>query len=118
MTAQTNKTALRTIIIDDEHTVLVAEVELREEAIVAGLKQRMLESENSYLSMLPGHRREDRDVRDYCRLRAAAQATLERTEEIIEELATAVRRRLPRVQHVTLEVEGIATAPGAEPGIS
>ena len=77
----------------------------------------MLEIENNYLSMLPGHRCEDRDVRGYCRIRAAAQATLERTEEIIEELATAVRRCLPRVQHVTLEVEGIATAPGAEPGI-
>jgi hypothetical protein len=77
----------------------------------------MLESENSYLLMLPEYRREDENVRDYCRIRAAAQATLERTEEIIEELAAAVRQRLPRVQHVTLEVEGIATAPGAEPGV-
>jgi zinc transporter 9 len=109
---------LRSIIIDDEHTVLVAEVELREEAIVAGLKQRMLDSENSYLSMLPGSRREDEKVRDYCRIRAAAQATLERTEEIIEELAAAIRQRLPRVQHVTIEVEGIATAPGVEPDMS
>ena len=109
---------LRSIIIDDQHTVLVAEVELREEAIVAGLKQRMLDSENSYLSMLPGNRREDPEVRDYCRIRAAAQATLERTEEIIEELAAAIRQRLPRVQHVTLEVEGIATAPGVEPDMS
>ena len=108
---------LRSIIIDDQHTVLVAEVELREEAIIAGLKQRMLDNENSYLSMLPEDRREDENVRDYCRMRAAAQATLERTEEIIEELAAAVRQRLPRVQHVTLEVEGIATAPGAEPGM-
>ena len=104
---------LRSIIIDDVHTVLVAEVELREEALIAGLKQRMLDSENSYLSMLPAHRRDDENVRDYCRIRAAAQATLERTEEIIEELAAAIRQRLPRVRHVTLEVEGIATAPAA-----
>ena len=106
---------LRSIIIDDQHTVLVAEVELREEAIVAGLKQRMLDSENSYLAMLPGDRRDDEEVLDYCRIRAAAQATLERTEEIIEELAAAIRQRLPRVSHVTLEVEGIATAPGMKP---
>ena len=83
----------------------------------AGLKQRMLDNENSYLSMLPGDRREDESVRDYCRIRAAAQATLERTEEIIDELAAAIRHRLPRVQHVTLEVEGIATAPDPEPGM-
>jgi len=73
----------------------------------------MLDSENSYLAMLPGDRRDDEEVLDYCRIRAAAQATLERTEEIIEELAAAIRQRLPRVSHVTLEVEGIATAPGA-----
>jgi zinc transporter 9 len=109
---------LRSIIIDDQHTVLVAEVELREEALVAGLKQRMLDSENSYLAMLPDDRREDESLRDYCRIRAAAQATLERTEEIIEELAMTIRQRLPRVQHVTLEVEGIATAPGVEPGMA
>ena len=82
-------------------------MELREEALIAGLKQRMLENENSYLSMLPGDRREDESVRDYCRIRAATQATLERTGEINDELAAAFRHRLSRVQHVTLEVESI-----------
>jgi zinc transporter 9 len=109
---------LRSIIIDNKNTVLVAEIELREEAIVAGLMERMLAYEGDYLSMLPGDRRNDEKVRDYCRTRAAALATLERTEIIIDELAAAIRHRLPRVQHVTLEVEGIVTAPGAGPGTS
>ena len=42
---------------------------------------------------------------------AAAQAALERTEIKIEELAQKTKKRVPRVHHVTLEVEGIATAP-------
>ena len=42
---------------------------------------------------------------------AAAQATLERSEIMIEELAQKIKQRVPRVHHVNLEVEGIATAP-------
>ena len=107
---------LRSIIIDDRHTLLVAEVELREEAVVAGLQERMAEYENQYLSVLPSEKCKDERLRDYCHTRAAAQATLERTEIIIEELARAIKKRLPRVHHVTLEVEGIATAPVVKKG--
>ena len=107
---------LRSIIIDDRHTLLVAEIELREEAVVAGLQARMAEYENKFLSVLPSEKCKDERLRDYCHTRAAAQATLERTEIIIEELAQAIKKRLPRVHHVTLEVEGIATTPGSEEG--
>jgi zinc transporter 9 len=107
---------LRSIIIDDQHTLLVAEIELREEAVVAGLQARMAEYENKFLSVLPNDKCKDERLRDYCHTRAAAQATLERTEIIIEELAQAIKQRLPRVHHVTLEVEGIATTPGSEEG--
>jgi len=102
---------LRSIIIDDQHTILVAEIELREEAVVAGLQARMEEYEQRFLSVLPNEKCKDEGLRDYCHTRAAAQATLERTEIIVEELAQAIKKRLPRVHHVTLEVEGIATAP-------
>jgi zinc transporter 9 len=63
------------------------------------------------MSVLPGGKRENQQLRDYCHTRAAAQATLERTEIIVEELALTIKQRLPRVHHVTLEVEGIATTP-------
>ena len=62
-------------------------------------------------------KREDQQLRDYCHTRAAAQATLERVEIIVEEIAQTIKQRLPRVHHVTLEVEGIATAPGSDKGI-
>jgi zinc transporter 9 len=52
----------------------------------------------------------DEKLQDYCRSRAAAQATLERTELVIEQLAAAVRKKLPRIHHVTIEIEGIATS--------
>jgi zinc transporter 9 len=107
---------LRSIIIDDRHTLLVAEIELREEAVVAGLQVRMTAYENGYLTLLSGMKHQDRALRDYCHTRAAALATLERTEVIIDELARAISKRLPRVRHVTLEVEGLAAAPVLDKG--
>jgi cation diffusion facilitator family transporter len=103
---------LRSIILDDEHTILVAEIELREEAVIAHLQPRIAEYERQYLDMLRGERRTDMKVMDYCHARAAAQATLERTETIIEELEVEAKEKLPRIHHITIEVEGIATPPG------
>jgi zinc transporter 9 len=39
--------------------------------------------------------------------RVLVQATLERTEQIIDELELRLREQCPRVSHVTIEVEGI-----------
>lgn len=105
---------LRSVILDEEHTVLVAEVELREEALVPKLESLIAKYEQQYLERAPGHRRHDRKLIDYCRARAAAQATLERTETVIEELAAELKARVPRVSHVTIEVEGIATSPNPD----
>jgi len=102
---------LRSIVLDDEHTILVAEIELREEAVTAALQPRIAYYEQQYLGMISGARQDDQKIQDYCCARAAAQATLERTEIIIEELAAEVKAQLPRVHHVTIEVEGIATLP-------
>jgi len=102
---------LRSIILDDEHTILVAEIELREEAVTASLQPRIAYYEQQYLDMVSGARRDDPKIQDYCCARAAAQATLERTETIIDELAAEVKMQLPRIHHVTIEVEGIAAPP-------
>ena len=102
---------LRSIVIDDEHTVLVAEIELREEAILNGLQQSIDAHHRRLLDVVPAKRADDPALRIYIHNRAAVQATLERTEQIIEELVTEIRQRLPRVFHVTIEVEGIATQP-------
>ena len=105
---------LRSIVIDDQHTVLVAEIELREEAILNGLQQAIDLHQQNFLEVVPSKRSQDPAVREYIHNRAAVQATLERTESIIEELVAEIRKRLPRVFHVTIEVEGIATKPVAE----
>jgi len=98
---------VRSIILDENNTLLVAEVELREEAMVAGLKQD-IESHISLLeNAVPGDKLTPA-VGDYMHSRAAIQATLEKTETIIDELTAALQNRLPRVTHVTIEVEGIA----------
>ena len=99
---------LRTMIIDDQHTVLVAEVELREEVMLAGLHQKITAQEDELLLRVQEARREEPAVREYIADRATVQATLARTEEIIDDVERQIRQRCPQVSHVTIEVQGIA----------
>lgn len=105
---------LRSIVLDDNNTILVAEVELREETVISGLQYAIDKHERRMLDLVPKERSQKPSVREYIRNRAAVQATLERTEQIIEELVANIRSRLPRVSHVTIEVEGIATRPESD----
>ena len=99
---------LRSIVVDEANTVLVAEVELREEAVLAGLRNEIAKYEAALLSALPSTRQGDSALQEYIADRAAVQATLERTETLIDELEGLMRERCPRVSHITIEVEGIA----------
>ena len=98
---------LRSIVVDEDHTVLVAEVEMREEAVLAGLRDHIDKHERTLLAALPESRRSDPVLQSYVADRAAVQATLERIERIIDELEAQLRARCPRVSHVTIEVQGI-----------
>ena len=99
---------LRTMVIDDQHTILVAEVELREEAMLAGLHRRIAAQEEELLLQVREARQAEPALREYIADRAAVQATLARTEEIIDDLERQIRQRCPQVSHVTIEVQGIA----------
>ncbi|HEC16777.1 MAG TPA: cation diffusion facilitator family transporter [Sedimenticola sp.] len=99
---------LRSIILDENNTVLVAEIELREEAIVPGLRGQIEREAQALLDEVPRRRRDSAEVRDYLETRAAVQSTLKRTERIIDELEARLREVAPRVTHITIEVEGIA----------
>ena len=57
--------------------------------------------------IVPDKRRDEPALNAYVHARASVQATLERTEEIIDELEAELRARAPQVDHVTIEVEGI-----------
>ena len=98
---------LRSVIVDDTHTVVVAEIELREEALIANMKERIETHEQALLARVPEKRRNEK-MREYAETRAVIQATLERTEEVIDELEADLKRRCPQVFHLTVEVEGIA----------
>ncbi len=99
---------LRSIVIDETQTVLVAEVELREEAVLPGMNERIETERQRILETVPPHQRDEARVRCHAATRAAINITLARTEEIIDELEQAVKQALPRVRHITLEVEGIS----------
>ena len=99
---------LRSVIIDENHTVVVAEVELREEVMIAGMRQRIEAHERDLLARAPSERSHDPKLRDYVSTRAVIQATLERAEEVIDELEKDLRKKAPQISHVTIEVEGIA----------
>jgi len=99
---------LRSIILDESNTVLVAEIELREEAIVPGLRSLIDQHAEKMMSRVPHHRKALPEVKSYLEARAAVQSTLERTEQIIDELEVELKKIAPQVTHVTIEVEGIS----------
>lgn len=105
---------LRSIVVDENNTILVAEVELREESILSGLRQRIDRHESLLLATLPENRRDNPDLRGYITDRAAVQATLERSEELVDELEAQLKAICPRVSHVTIEVQGIVDNPNSE----
>ncbi|WP_250460991.1 cation diffusion facilitator family transporter [Microbulbifer litoralis] len=98
---------VRSIIVDETHTVVVAEVELREERLVGDMRARIDAHERALLARVPEERMNER-VREYAETRAVIQATLERTERVIDELEAELKARCPQVFHLTVEVEGIA----------
>lgn len=104
---------LRSIIFDEANTVLVAEIELMEEAIAPGLAEKIDQKRENILGALPESSRNDQQIRDRADDYAAVQTTLEKTEEIIDSIELELKERLPRISHVTLEVEGIAPFTGA-----
>ena len=99
---------LRSVIIDENHTVVVAEVQLREEVMISGMRQRIEAHESDLLARVPDERGNDSKLREYIATRAVIQATLERAEEVIDELEKDLRKNAPQISHVTIEVEGIA----------
>ena len=101
---------LRSIIVDENHTVLVAEIELREEAIVPGLQDQIKQQVEQIIKKIPSERRNTEQVKCYAQSRAAVQVTLARAEQIIDELEAAVKLIEPQVSHITLEVEGISSS--------
>ncbi len=98
---------VRSIVIDEQHTVLVAEVEVREEMMLAGLRQEIDRHEQFLLERVSPDRRSNAALLEYIADRSVVEATLERTEHIIDQLEKALRERCPRISHVTIEVQGI-----------
>ncbi len=109
---------VRSIVIDEQNTVLVGEIELREESVLAGLHKRIERYHEALLLAVPADRRTEQQLVEELADRAAVKATLERTEQIIDEVESRLRDFCPRVSHVTLEVQGIASNAGSEPDIS
>ncbi len=102
---------LRSVIIDENHTVVVAEIEMREEAMMGDLPARIKYHEQQLRQNVPESRRGQKNLEHYITSRAVVQATLERTEEVIDELEAELRQQCPQVSHLTVEVQGIADEP-------
>lgn len=106
---------LRSIIFDEANTVIVAEIELKEEAIAPGIGDKIDKKRDELLSSLAPESRDDQATRERAEDYAAVQTTLEKTEEIIDAIEQELKTRLPRISHITLEVEGIAPFVQTEP---
>jgi len=102
---------LRSIVIDERNTILVAEVEIKEESMMLGLIAEIDALAESLIATLPESKKSDDKVLAYIRTRAAVESTLKRTETIIEDIVARVKLSSPQVSHCTIEVEGIASQP-------
>jgi divalent metal cation (Fe/Co/Zn/Cd) transporter len=109
---------IRSLVVDEHHTVLVAEIELREEAMVPGLFEQMVQRRETLMAGIHGSRRDDERLGRYVTARASVEAVLARTESVIDQLTAQVRERAPQVSHVTIEVEGLAPPESASAGAS
>lgn len=107
---------LRSIIIDERHTVLIAEIELREEALTVGLYETIQQRAEKILDSCNISEEKKAGLEDFVGARASVETIISRTETIIDEIEADIRKRIPRVSHITLEVEGIA--PQELPAIS
>ncbi len=99
---------LRSIIIDESSTVLVAEIELREEAMVSGLAEQIEKRCDEINQSLPADKLKDESVQRYANSRAAVEAVIGRAEQIIDEIEAEIKLIAPQVAHITLEVEGVS----------
>ena len=84
---------VKSIVMDENNIILVAEVEVREEALMANI-QADIEQEKLQLS-------ESIELRDE---RSAVFATVRRIDHIIEDLTRQLQQKHPEVQSVTIEV--------------
>ncbi|MFT5721709.1 MAG: zinc transporter 9 [Motiliproteus sp.] len=105
---------LRSVIIDEKTTVLVADIELREEAVLLTLQPRIEQRSRALLASLSLERQEQQPLVQYIHTRAAVELALARTEEIARELEVQLQAKRPRVSHITLEVSGLS-APVDDP---
>jgi cation diffusion facilitator family transporter len=110
---------LRSIIIDERNTVLVAEIELKEEAMVNGLQQKISDTRDHILEELARNDQQRQQLQQYAQDRATVEVIIGRAERIIDEIEQDIKARLPRVSHITLEVEGVCASdapslPGAK----
>jgi zinc transporter 9 len=77
--------------------------------VIPELHERIEAMREEILESMPADKRQEKKARCYAAARAAAVVTLQRTEQIIDELEAEVKQRMPRVTHITLEVEGITS---------
>ena len=83
---------VKSIVMDENNIVLVAEVEVREEALIDNI-QADIEQERAQIS-------ENIELRDE---RSAVFATVRRIDHIVEDLTNQLQQKHPQVQSVTIE---------------
>ena len=93
--------------MEEEDKVRGEEVEVREEMMWGGWREEIERQEKCLMERVEEGRRSDEALIEYIADRSVVEATLKRTEHIIDELEKTLRERCPRISHVTIEVQGI-----------
>ncbi|WP_210396654.1 cation diffusion facilitator family transporter [Motiliproteus sediminis] len=108
---------IHSIILDDHRTLVFAEIELQQEAMVSGLLTRISGAKKQLLQQLPQAQRGETRALAFVTARATVEATLTRAEAIILELEQSLREQMPQVAEVSIRVRGISAFELPEPPV-
>ena len=99
---------IHSMILEDNSTVLFVEIELTQEAMVAGMLKSISTQKQALVRKLPEDKRSDTQAMAFVTARSMVEAPLNRAGQIVADLEQQLREQIPRVADVSIRVRGIS----------
>ncbi|MEH6811237.1 MAG: cation transporter [Motiliproteus sp.] len=106
---------IHSVILDDNSTILFAEIELDQEAMVTGMLKSISTQKKELLRKLPADKQADIKAIAFVTARAMVEAPLKRAGLIVANLEQSLREEVPQVTAVSIRIKGISPFKLPEP---
>ncbi len=107
---------IHSVITEDHSTLLFAEIELTQEAMVAGMLKSVSMQKQTLLRKLPEDKHNDVKAMAFVTARSMVEAPLKRAGKIVADLEQSLREQLPQVAAVSIRIRGISPFQLPTPG--